>query len=226
MTIQHLLRGKTIAFDLDGTLVDTAPDLITSMNWAMNQAGHPVTPAHIVRNRIGRGAKALLQTALQYHQINVAPPQIEKMLQMFLAHYAKTSTENSIPFAGAVACLRALQAHGATLSVCTNKLEYLTLPILQKLELLPLFGGVFCPDNVPAKKPDAAHVLAAIAPVSPKNALMIGDSQPDVASAKAAGVGCILLAHGYSEIPVAELGAELVLPGFDGLEAAILHCFA
>lgn len=225
MTRQTDLGGKTIAFDLDGTLVDTAPDLTNSMNYAMNLSGRPTTPIEIVRNKIGHGAKALLGQALQFHQLTVSEPVLEEILSMFLAHYAANSTRHSRTFAGAIDCLRGLRQQGARLTVCTNKPQALTLPILQKLKLSGFFDGVYCADTVPAKKPDAAHVLAAIAPNTAANSLMIGDSQTDLLGAQNAGVDCFLLAHGYSETPVSELGAKRVFANFTGLEAAIIDWF-
>ncbi|PHR53156.1 MAG: phosphoglycolate phosphatase [Robiginitomaculum sp.] len=225
LTNSKPLTDKVIAFDLDGTLIDTAPDLVAAMNVAMVQAGHPETPTETVRNLIGLGARALLLEAHKHHEIPTTEAKLDGLLQGFLDHYARNLTTYSRPFAGAISCLQELKSQGASLTVCTNKPERFTLPILQALDLGQYFDGVFCPDNVTHKKPDAAHMLASIAPAQPQNALMIGDSNTDLAAARNAGVGCFLLEHGYSDTPIGDLGADLILADFDGLMAAILGHF-
>lgn len=225
MNNKQTLDGKTIAFDLDGTLVDTAPDLIAALNHSMQLANHPTTPGHIVRDKIGHGAKALIVAAHDYHDLPQDEFEIEKLLQVFLQYYSQNSTKTSKPFVGAIDCLEQLKNSGATLTICTNKSEALTLPILRKLHMTDYFDGIFCADTVPAKKPDPAHVLAAIAPAQTKDALMIGDSNTDLLAAKAAGVDCFLLEHGYSEQEVSQLGATQVFAGFEQLTPEIFNWF-
>jgi len=225
MNNKQTLAGKTIAFDLDGTLIDTAPDLIAALNHAMQNANHPQTPAHIVRDKIGHGAKALIIAAHEYHNLKQDEFEIENLLQVFLQYYSQNSTKTSKPFAGAMNCLEQLKNSGARLTICTNKSEVLTLPILRKLNMTDYFDGIFCADTVSAKKPNAAHVLEAIAPAQTKDALMIGDSNTDLLAAKAAGVGCFLLEHGYSEQPVNQLGATKVFTGFEQLTPEIFNWF-
>ncbi|MBL4616255.1 MAG: HAD-IA family hydrolase [Robiginitomaculum sp.] len=226
MTSKQKLTGKTIAFDLDGTLVDTAPDLIAALNHAMQNANHPTTPDHIVRDKIGHGAKALIIAAHDYHDLTQDQLEIEKLLQVFLQYYSQNSTKISKPFVGAIDCLEKLKNSGAKLTICTNKSEALTLPILHKLNMTDYFDGIFCADKVPAKKPDPAHIFAAIAPTKPKNSLMIGDSNTDLLAAKAASVDCFLLEHGYSEQKVCQLGATKVFSGFVQLTPEIFNWFS
>ncbi len=217
------LKGYSIAFDLDGTLVDTAPDLVRALNVCMRGSAVPETSTTQVRDLIGQGARALIERAFNKGGITPEVRDVDERLVHFLEFYSANIAINSRVFDGVIDCLTTLANAGARLSICTNKPEALTHNLLAALDLTAYFDGIFCPDNVSAKKPDPAHVQAAIAPAPPAKAVMIGDSFADLASARAAGVPVILMSHGYSDPPAIKLDADLVLDHFSQVYEAILH---
>ncbi len=219
------LNGYTIVFDLDGTLVDTAPDLVRALNVCMQGSGVDPISTPEVRNLVGQGARALIERAFAFGGITPDPADVDARLAHFLEDYSANIAEVSTVFDGAITCMEALKQAGARLSICTNKPEMLTHKLLDAFALTPHFDAIVCPENVSAKKPDAAHMLAAITPHSPKKALMVGDSIADLGSARAAGIPAILMSHGYSTPPAAELGADLVLDHFSALNDAVYRVF-
>ena len=219
------LNEHAIAFDLDGTLVDTAPDLVSALNVCLDGSAVPPVSVEDVRPLIGQGAQAMITCAFARAGVRPGTGEVQERLNIFLSHYSRHIAEHSRPYAGAVACLDRLRRAGASLRICTNKPRALTHSLVQALDLGRWFDDIVCPEDVPARKPDAAHVLAAIAPHAPANALMVGDSVNDLHSARAAGVAAILLSHGYSDPPAHMLGASLVLDHFDGLADAIFRHF-
>ncbi len=219
------LSGYTLAFDLDGTLVDTAPDLVLALNVSMQGSGIGDVDISQVRNLIGQGARALIKRAFETNGIEPGEAEIDARLAVFLEYYYANITNKSQVFAGAITCLETLNNAGARLSICTNKSENLTLNLLHALDLKKYFDGIYCPENVSAKKPDAAHVLAAIAPSPVNKALMIGDSRADMQSARAAKVPILLMSHGYTDTPAHELGGDMVLDNFSQVPEAVFHTF-
>ena len=134
-------------FDLDGTLVDTAPDLGLALNEALNQNGFPIISDEIVRDCVGRGARAMLKQAIAQIQRNLADEKFEETLSLFLDSYKKNLVINSTPYDGVSETLKILLNSGALLAVVTNKLTEFTLPILKKLDLLRYFQTVICGDT-------------------------------------------------------------------------------
>src|SRR6478672_8540539 len=127
-----LLRDATIVFDLDGTLVDTLPDLANSLNDVLTRRGHDAVPAETVRRAVGLGARAMIEESLRRAG---AHDDVDQMLAEFLVHYEANIAAASRPFPGAVASLEALASAGANLALCTNKRERLTRKLIQALEL-------------------------------------------------------------------------------------------
>jgi phosphoglycolate phosphatase len=216
------LSGYTIALDLDGTLVDTAPDLVGALNVCMQGSAVGHTSVAQVRGLIGQGARALIERAFKQAGVSAQEEDIDRRFVLFLQEYSINIARHSKVFDGAVECLTALRGAGARLSICTNKPEKLTVKLLQALDLIHYFDAIVCPENVTTKKPDAAHVLAAIAPCRPEKSFMIGDSQPDLGSARAAGVPIILMRHGYCVEGADALGADRVLDNFSQLYPCVI----
>lgn len=222
------LNGATIAFDLDGTLVDTAPDLVGALNTILAQEGLPPLPFADVRLMVGRGARALLErgfaAAGQPLDALTAPALVERFIAVYLGRIA----HESAPFPGVVEVLAQLRQAGAKLVVCTNKLTHLSVALLDALDLTQAFDAVVGADLAPAPKPDPSHVLAAIAAVGgdPARAVMVGDSINDALSAVRAGVPALMVSFGYTEEPVETLGGDLVIHSFLDVPQACIALLA
>lgn len=220
------LNGYILAFDLDGTLVDTAPDIIGALNKVLQEQG--VKPYHLddARPLIGRGAMELLRRAFALAGAPMPAEQEKPLLGRLLDLYEQHINDLSKPYDGMIAALDTLEAAGARFAICTNKHNYLAVELINKLGLSHRFGSIKGADVVPHKKPAAGHLRACVDEMHGDMAkvIMIGDSETDFLTAKAADVPCILFTHGYSERPLAELNADALLDHFRDLPAAVERC--
>ena len=216
------LSGATLAFDLDGTLVDTAPDLIGALNLVLGDRGLAPLPVEAARALVGRGARFLIEHGFACAGQPLQDAEVGGLVARFIEVYHARIASESRPFEGVLEALDALAAEGARLVVCTNKRTDLSLSLLDALEMTGRFGAVIGADLAPAPKPDPSHFLAAIEAVGgdPRRAVMVGDSYNDVASAQAAGAPVIVVSFGYTETPAAELGAERLIDSFAELVEA------
>lgn len=214
-----LLGGATVAFDLDGTLVDSAPDLLGAVNAVLIADGIPPVLSHAGRHLISHGARGLLQHGLAAAGADDPAGRAAALFGRFLRHYAAHLADESRPFPGAVDALTGLKAAGATLVVCTNKPTDLSRRLLAALGMLRLFDGVVGADAVSAAKPDAAHLIEAVAAVGGDLArtVLVGDADIDARAARAAGTPLILVDFGYTEVPAADLAPDVLLSRFDDL---------
>lgn len=217
------LNDAALLFDLDGTLVDTAPDLAGTMNDLMAKLQLPAIPIHEVRHLVGHGARYLIEHALAFHDRTATSAEIDKMFAAFLDIYAARIAKESRAYPAVESVLDLLAIKGAALGVVTNKPESLSLLLLDALGLIPRFGAIIGYDTAPRPKPFADPILFACErlerPVS--RAIMIGDSATDVEAARAAQIPVIVVRHGYSTKPADELGADLVIDSFSQLAVAI-----
>ena len=213
------LSGATFAFDLDGTLVDSAPDLIGALNTVLGEQGLPHVALATERLLVGRGARALVERGFAVAGRDLPEADVSGLVTRFIDIYHGRIAAESRPFPGVEATLDALIAEGALLTVCTNKRTDLSLALMDALDLTRRFAAIVGADKTPATKPDPRHVLAAIAEVGgdPAFAVMVGDTIYDIAAAKAAGVPAIAVTFGYSEIPVDDLGADALTDDFAAL---------
>jgi phosphoglycolate phosphatase len=217
------MLAPTLVFDLDGTLIDTAPDLIETLNVIFAREGLPPVDYATARNLIGGGAKAMIARGLEADGDAVVPAKLEQMFDDFIAYYSAHIADRSQPFPGLVEALDVLAARGCQFAVCTNKLEQLSVLLLDKLKLAGRFKAICGQDTFRIQKPDPEilHRTIAAAGGSLQNAIMIGDSATDIRTARAAGIPVIAVDFGYSESPVAEFGPDRVISHFAELPAAI-----
>jgi phosphoglycolate phosphatase len=219
--ILRAMSGFLLLFDLDGTLVDTLPDLTNAVNEALRECGHaPLLPAE-VRPMIGDGMAMLLARAFAAR--SGAAAEAEAMHEQFLQIYEGVATANSHPYPGVAETLATVRQRGYRTAVATNKPQRATEEVLRGVGLAPLFDAVAGGDRYPYRKPDPRHLLDLIGEIGgdPGRAAMIGDSENDAASARAAGLKLVLMRYGYARIDPAELGADRVLDRFDELPGAL-----
>ena len=218
------LDGAVIAFDLDGTLVDTAPDLIGALNAVLAEERLPGLPLASARHLVGQGARALLVRGFGEAGRTLEEREADRLQARFLDIYREHIADESRPFPGLTESLDALEAAGARLAVCTNKPGAYARLLLDKLRLANRFRCVTGPDDAPARKPDPRHLLACIeAAGGADHFLLVGDSLADVAAARGTGAPCVVVSFGYTDIPAAELGGDRLIDGFDALESACLE---
>ncbi|WP_336978091.1 HAD-IA family hydrolase [Brevundimonas nasdae] len=217
------LEGWTIAFDLDGTLVDSAPDLIGTLNRMLVEEGLPPVPMESASTLIGSGARALLVHGFEAAGAPVERAKSDELFERFLVDYAAHIADGSQPFEGVVETLERLSERGAILVVATNKRSALSELLLDKLDLTRHFAAIVGPDRVSARKPSGAHLkeAVAIAGGDPERAIMVGDAAPDADAAKDAGMPCILTTFGFTPTPVEDLGGDVLIDDFEDVEEAI-----
>ena len=222
MTDLTALNGATIAFDLDGTLVESAPDLIGAVNAILTSEGFKPLAYDEGRPFISRGARWLLQWGLELAGEQEPVARTAALFGRFLDYYGAHVADESRPFPGVIDALKTLRAAGAKLVVCTNKPTDLSRTLLTKLGMAGLFEGVVGIDAVTAAKPDAAHLAEAVEAVGGDVArtVMVGDADTDAGAARAAGTPLILVDFGYTEIPAVELEPDVLLHHFDDLVEA------
>jgi phosphoglycolate phosphatase len=214
---------RTIVFDLDGTLVDTAPDLINALNFILEREGMPAVPLQSARNMIGAGAKKLLERGLEIDGRNFSAPELARLTDDFIAYYAEHIADLSRPFDGLEAALDDLQGRGYRFAVCTNKLEWLSKRLLDQLNLSSRFAAICGADTFGVAKPDPAIFRQTVARAGGEvsAAIMVGDAGPDVGVARRAGVPVIGVSFGYTEVPILDLKPDRVIDHMSELRAAI-----
>lgn len=215
-------------FDLDGTLAHTAPDLVGAANDLMAEQGLPPLHVSAAERTAGFGAKALIRAAFDNANEAYDEARVDALFDPFLDRYAARIADHSHLYEGAEAALDLLAADGWLLGICTNKPEHLAVELMTRLGTLGRFGALLGADTLPVRKPDPVHLFETIARLGgdPARAVMIGDTDTDLKTARAAEIPCILTSFGYSHIPVARLKPDHIVDRFDQIPAALDLCLA
>lgn len=214
--------APALIFDLDGTLADTAPDLLGATNAVLASRGRPQLDLAHLRHMVGFGAVALITQAMEASGAPVSAEEMPPLMAIFLAHYRDHIADGTRLFPGVPETLAALKRRGARLGVLTNKPQELTDLLLPRLDLGELFTSVYGAGRKPYTKPDPRIFHDVVADISSGGAaVMIGDSITDLNTARAAHVPCILMSYGFTPVPASELGADLVLDDFAQLPQAL-----
>jgi phosphoglycolate phosphatase len=210
-----------IVFDLDGTLIDSAGDLAVAVNAMLADFGCEPLALGEVRRMIGDGVAMLVARALAARHCKAPDP--AEAERIFLRHYESAPTSLTTAFPGAAEALQALRAAGIPLTVCTNKPARITAEILGSLGLAGYFARVIGGDSLPFRKPDPRVLLTLVEAFAtrPEDALLVGDSEVDAATARAAGVPFVLMKHGYRRGPAEEIPSIAALEDFAQLPALV-----
>lgn len=218
------MTAPLVVFDLDGTLIDTAPDLVSSLNHTIGTAGlDPVSYADLTY-LVGHGGQVMIERAFALRGRELPRQDLAGMMGVFVEHYAQGMPGQSQPYPGLVPALDRLEQAGFRLAVCTNKLEGLARRLLNGLGLTSRFATITGGDTFAVRKPDATHLLETVrlAGGDPGRTVMIGDSLNDVLVARNAGVPSIGVPFGYSDVAIAALEPNHVIDSFDDLHPELV----
>jgi len=221
------MQDATVIFDLDGTMVDTAPDLIAAANHTLGVFGMAPVEARIIQPALSLGAKAMIRAAITEHSRTADAETLSIMTERFVEYYSEHIAVGSRIFPGLVEALTALRGGGTRLGVCTNKREALARKLLAELRLDHYFDAIAGVDTFPVHKPDAGHLLGTIAMAggAPARSVMIGDSPVDAAAARNAKVPFVAVSFGYGEMPADLLEPDAVINSFADLVPALRALF-
>lgn len=211
-----------LVLDLDGTLVDTASDLVATLNHILAAEGAKPLEFGVARGMVGHGARAMLEAGLVASKLVAPPERVEVLFNEFVAYYADHIADTSRPFPGTVEALDRFAAAGWRLAVCTNKLEGLSRQLLGRLGLTDRFAVIAGQDTYGVRKPDPRHLTETVRHAGGVAGLtvMVGDSEVDVATAQAAGIPVVGVSFGYSPVPLAEFRPDRVIDEYGALYAA------
>jgi phosphoglycolate phosphatase len=215
--------ARIVVFDLDGTLVDTAPDLINALNFVLDREGLPPVPLHSARTMIGAGARRLIERGLELDGRAASTQDITRLTSDFIDYYAAHIADVSRPFEGLERALDDLSAGGYHFAVCTNKLEWLSKLLLDRLELSFRFSAICGADTFGVSKPDPAILQQTVARAGGRlsSTIMVGDAGPDIGVARRAGIPVIGVEFGYTEVPIADLKPDRLISHMRELPAAV-----
>ena len=220
MTIQN---KKLFIFDLDGTLVDTAPDFKNSINYMLNELNETEVTLEEIRNWVGYGAKELIRRTVLDKNIPHDEKRIEEMLKIFLVHYTHNIDDDSVLFNNVKNVLEFLKNNGVKLAVCTNKMERLSNILLEKLNVLHMFDYLVGGDSLSKSKPDPFPLLNICEKlnIETSDSIMIGDSVTDLNAGKGAGMPVVLVSYGYTDNKDIYNEADLVINDFSQLKELV-----
>lgn len=216
------MTDKTLIFDLDGTLIDSAPDLANALNQLLGDYDLAPLTLSDVRQMIGDGAWKLVERGFEARNIEL-PDSLDTLVKRFIIHYEKAIAVDTVLFPGVIETLKKLKAAGHTLGVCTNKPYAPTKALLDIFDISQYMDGVVGGDSLPFKKPDGRHITQLLDDMGRPHdtAIMVGDSQNDVYAARDANIPVIFMTFGYTRISAAELKPNATLGDFSEIPAVI-----
>lgn len=228
MASNDRLAGISVVLDLDGTIIDTASDIIRAANAVLCAGGFRTSDAQIMRGGIAYGAREVLARAIDCQGRHPETALLDELEREFLLEYEKNLAVESIPYPGVTEALCRLKEAGAILSLCTNKRQAFTESILNSFDLAHFFSAVVGGDVLPVKKPHKEHIFSCIAASAGRRewAVMVGDSEVDVAAARAAGVPIFAVTYGYPRGRPEDLGADRLIHHFAKLPDALIAHFS
>ena len=211
-----------LVFDLDGTLVDSAPDILAALDHVMRLHGHPLEVDEDMRAGIGHGARHLIEYALYQASIALPPADIDVMHAEFLEHYVVHMCDGTRRYPGLIDALDRFADAGWSFAICTNKLEGLSRKLVDGLGIASRFAALTGGDTFETRKPHPAHLLGTIAAAGgdPRRAIMVGDTRTDLDTARAAKIPFVGVTFGYSPVPMAELGPDILIDAYADLHPA------
>ena len=212
-----------LLFDLDGTIIDSAPDVCASINQTLSTMGRPHITVDNTKALVGFGARTLCEKTLSITGEPGNEEDINFLLTGFLEYYRKNPSEHTVIFPGALKALNHFKDAGIQLGICTNKPEATCFPVLDSLELRHLFSSVICGDTMEFRKPDPRHVFHTLDDMGAdsSNAAFVGDSEADIEAANNAGLPSVLVTFGYCHMPFDNLKANAMIDHFDELDSAL-----
>jgi len=216
-------EGWTILFDLDGTLVDTAPDLLGALNHVLTAMDLAAVSLETIAEMIGHGARAMIETGLKAQGSVLSAADMDAAFERFIAHYVANIAVGSRPFEGTVEALETLRAQGATLAVCTNKRQDLSVRLIGELGLAGHFDVIFGADRATNRKPHSDHVFETLAEAGgdPARALFVGDSRTDERAARNAGLPFVFVTFGYEAETPEAIAADVTISHYAQLVPAL-----
>ena len=219
------MKPPIIVFDLDGTLIDTAPDLLAAMNYALARAGHEPVVDDGFRRHVGKGARVMLERAHAASGHEATPAELDAMMTDFLDHYQANMPGKSRPYDGVLEAIEAFRTADYLVAVCTNKIEVNAVRLLKALEIDALFAAICGQDTFPMRKPDPGHLTGTIdmAGGDRNQAVMVGDSETDILTAKNAGIPVVAVDFGYTDRHVSEFGPDRVISHYDALDLDLVR---
>lgn len=222
---ETFVPAPTVVFDLDGTLIDTAPDLVASLNHTISAHGLAPVTFEDLTHLVGHGARAMIERAFRLRGNPLDEAELPDMVDRFVDHYLANMPGESRPYPGLEAALDRLREAGIVLAVCTNKMESLARPLIDGLNLGDYFAAITGGDTFPVRKPDPAHLNGTVdlAGGDIRQTVMVGDSLNDLKVAVNAGVPSIGVPFGYSDVPIQTLDPTVLITDYDQLTPDLVH---
>ena len=216
------MANPIIIYDLDGTLADTAGDLMAALNFVLERDGLAPLPVENARSMLGAGGRALIERGYAASARALSPQRLDVLFGDFLAHYNAHIAVHTRLYPGVLAALDAFDAAGWRQAICTNKMEASAKLLMERLGVADRFAFICGQDTFGVGKPDPKPLIGTVeaAGGTTSRAIMIGDSATDIKTARAAGLPVICVDFGYTDVPVTELGPDRVISHFDELTEA------